>query len=293
MGHTLSPSNYGAVGLLRESIETREIGRRVIKQLISRGATVVDCTVDNASSQGKSLSERVKKANAQKLDIFVSIHFNKTEGAYGSEIYTYKGEPHKEAIYILSELNKLGFTGSGNKPLSRGIKSKPLYVIDHTKAKSMLIEVCFIDSQRDVNLYLANKDRIAQIICDGILQEVSTPIISDKVDSSKPMPKDDRHSIVKLLQSAINAQGFGTIKVDGIFGPGTLGSCPTIKVGARGDITKAAQRMLLLKGMDIGRSGADGIFGLSTKEAVQRYQSHYGLVDDGIIGRNTWSVLFK
>jgi peptidoglycan hydrolase-like protein with peptidoglycan-binding domain len=38
---------------------------------------------------------------------------------------------------------------------------------------------------------------------------------------------------------------------------------------------------------------ADGVFGPGTAQAVQQFQHAHGLKEDGIVGRNTWSLLFS
>ena len=66
---------------------------------------------------------------------------------------------------------------------------------------------------------------------------------------------------------------------------------PTIRKGSRGDDVKYAQEQLLKKGYDVGRSGADGIFGNGTLEAVKSFQRDNGLNADGVVGPRTWEKL--
>ena len=88
-GHTVSGSiGSGASGILDESNETRNVGRRLEEYLQKRGVTVVDCTNDYAATVNENLSKITAMANARNLDLFVSIHFN-SGGGRGSEVYTY------------------------------------------------------------------------------------------------------------------------------------------------------------------------------------------------------------
>lgn len=168
-GHTVSRQpGCGAVGFIDESVETREVGMRVMSLLRQAGHTVVDCTNDYAPSVSSNLSQIVELANKQPLDLFVSIHFN-AGGGQGTEVFTYGGEKHAEAVRVCNALNKFGF-------VNRGIKDgSNLYVVRRSDAKAMLIEVCFVDTKSDVDLYNSvGVDRIAQAICTAITgQEVN------------------------------------------------------------------------------------------------------------------------
>ena len=80
-GHTVSGTvGCGAVGDIDESVEAREVGYALENLLKGAGHTVYDCTNDHADSVGKNLSNIVNMANAQPLDLFVSIHFNSGGG---------------------------------------------------------------------------------------------------------------------------------------------------------------------------------------------------------------------
>ena len=101
-------------------------------------------------------------ANAQPLDLFVSIHFN-SGGGKGSEVFTYGGQRHAEAVAACEKLHALGF-------VNRGVKDgSDLYVIHRTAAKSMLVEVCFVDTASDVDLYhKLGAQRVAEAISEAI-----------------------------------------------------------------------------------------------------------------------------
>ena len=90
-GHTKSGAGSGAIGVLNESIEARNIGYALMNLLRSSGHEVIDCTIDNAPTQSAYLEQVVQLANRQDLDYFISVHLNKTDGAKGTEVYTYKG----------------------------------------------------------------------------------------------------------------------------------------------------------------------------------------------------------
>lgn len=104
-----------------------------------------------------------------------------------------------------------------------------------------------------------------------------------------PREEIDINGWVARLQNECNAQGFSNQVVDNTPGPITLAGCPTIKLGAQGNITKLLQERLNFLGFNCG--AADGIFGENTKAAVIAFQASRGLSQDGIVGPNTWRKL--
>lgn len=175
-GHTVKGFGTGANGFINESEHTRKVGAELKEYLRRNGAKVINCTVDYANSTNESLELTIKLANNQELDWFVSIHFNAGKGE-GVEVYTYEGRQYQDAIDVCKNISNLGFK-------NRGVKSGTgLYVIKKTKAKSMLIEVCFVDSS-DASKYLeVGAKAIAEAIGKALLKNQGTPpnnIIEEK-----------------------------------------------------------------------------------------------------------------
>ena len=165
-GHTISGPGFGAVGIIGESENARIVGYNLMDKFGAAGVSVVDCTIDEAESQSAYLAEAVRKANADNLDWFISIHFNASgdHSGNGVEVYTYEGRQYEDALAVCENIAALGFK-------NRGVKAGTgLYVIRKTKAKSMLIEVCFCDNEHDVSVYGANgPEKVAQAIFDGLI----------------------------------------------------------------------------------------------------------------------------
>ena len=62
------------------------------------------------------------------------------------EVYTYKDRQYPDALDVCTNIAELGF-------VNRGVKAgTDLYVIRKTKAKSMLLEVCFSITSNDAGL---------------------------------------------------------------------------------------------------------------------------------------------
>ena len=51
------------------------------------------------------------------------------------------------------------------------------------------------------------------------------------------------------------------------------------------------QEALMERGYDLGKWGADGIFGKQTLKAVKAFQGDCGIKADGIVGRITYGKL--
>lgn len=164
-GHCLSGANTGAQGLGRkEEYLTREVGNLVETLIRQHGVEVVNCTVDKASNNSESLSLRVKKANSNRCNLFVSIHFNASDGrGNGTEVYIYSKSDitHSIGNKVCSNFEKLGYR-------NRGVKTNPnLYVIKHTSMPAMLIECCFIDNDHDMDRY--NAEKFANAIVNALV----------------------------------------------------------------------------------------------------------------------------
>lgn len=66
---------------------------------------------------------------------------------------------------------------------------------------------------------------------------------------------------------------------------------PTLRRGSSGEYVTLLQTKLIQLGYDVGATGADGKFGDKTAAAVRMFQRDHGLVQDGVVGKNTWAAL--
>lgn len=165
----------GAVGIIHESTEARQVKDEVIRQLKALGHTVYDCTCNNGASQADVLTKIVTACNAHTVDLDVSIHFNSGAGdtagngrTTGVEAYIYStsSKAKDAAENVCALISALGFK-------NRGVKiSTSLYVLRKTKAPAMLIECCFVDDKDDVQLY--DCQSMASAIVHGITGQTYT-----------------------------------------------------------------------------------------------------------------------
>lgn len=108
--------------------------------------------------------------------------------------------------------------------------------------------------------------------------------------SETPSKTSSYDQWVADLQAELNRQYNTGLAVDGLKGPKTLAACPTVRKGAKGNITRLIQKRLNSVGFNLS---TDGIFGSGTHNAVKVFQKNRGLRQDGIVGTNTWNWLLK
>ena len=284
-GHSINCQ--GAADIINEVTEARKVVDRVYEIVKASGKQCYKYH-DTSSSSTQNLVNIVNWHNGFNDGVDVSIHFNAythVDKPMGTEVCYYSNSSLATAV------SKEIATAGGF--IDRGAKQRTgLYFLKHTNKPAILIEVCFVDSVADVNLYRANFERICQAIAKTLIGNIVVPTPTTPAPTPKPAPaptpKPSGDAWVRSLQAELNAQGFrdsngNKLVVDGIVGAKTLSACPTLRIGARGNITKLMQQKIGV--------AADGIFGNNTKQAVINYQKSKGLVADGIVGRNTWRKL--
>lgn len=120
----------------------------------------------------ESPTQKANEANSANADLFVSIHRNSNptpNSASGIEVLVYdaSGLKLEVAQAISEELVDVGYN-------DLGIKERPnLTVLKRTQMPALLVEVGFINSDADNQLFDDEFDAIAQGIADGIMNTVA------------------------------------------------------------------------------------------------------------------------
>lgn len=156
----------GASGFLNEVKEDRQVTKYLIDYLKKLGHIVIDVTPGDCDTNS-DLVFGVSKANTNKVDLFISIHFNAaytTTQSMGCECVTFGDtESNIYATRICDKLSNIGFK-------NRAVKTnKSLYELKNTVMPSVIVEVCFVDSSADATLYnLLTPQKVARAIAEGI-----------------------------------------------------------------------------------------------------------------------------
>jgi N-acetylmuramoyl-L-alanine amidase len=139
----------GACGILDEVDEARLVVEQLADDLRHRGVDVVVFHDDDSRSQNENLNRIVDFHNAQPPhDLDVSCHFNAYEQVskpMGTEVlYVTQKEL---AAQLSAAIASVGFINRGGK------RRDDLFFLNNTIAPAVLLEICFVDSEADADLY--------------------------------------------------------------------------------------------------------------------------------------------
>ena len=154
-------------GAIRDNIMEKDIvldiSKRVEKLLLHKGYGVAMTRTDDSTV---SLQKRVEFSEARKPDIFVSIHVNSSvkPEITGIETHYYRQESLNLAQTIHASM------ASNIKSNDRGLFKSKFYVINHTTAPAVLLEIGFIsnDNERDLLVSDKRKQATAEAIVEGV-----------------------------------------------------------------------------------------------------------------------------
>jgi N-acetylmuramoyl-L-alanine amidase len=150
----------GAAGIIDEVDEARRVVAMVADLLLKNGHSVTEFHDDTSTTQSENLDTIVNFHNSQDRDVDVSVHFN---------AYNPTTEPRgTEVLYLTQEslaTRMAKAIAAGGAFINRGAKyNGGLAFLNGTDKPSILIEVCFVDSEADAQNYT---DRF-NVICKAI-----------------------------------------------------------------------------------------------------------------------------
>jgi N-acetylmuramoyl-L-alanine amidase len=187
----------GAHGIIDEVDEARKVVDHVADELEARGVDVTIFHDNTSQSQNENLNTIVNFHNNVVRDIDVSVHFNafeQREQPVGCEVlYLSQAEL---AGQVSSAIAKCGFINRGAK------KRTDLFFLNKTEMPAILLEVCFVDSQADTDIY----KKQFSMICDAIANALGGK------EGSAPTPPEP----ASLPRVDIEISGEALIYVNGV-----------------------------------------------------------------------------
>ena len=170
----------GASGVLDEVDEARLVVEALADELRIRGIEVVTFHDNTSKDQSTNLNTIVNAHNRETRDLDISVHFNayvETTKPMGCEVLYVSQQTL--AADLSAAIADVGFIDRGAK------KRTDLFFLNNTEMPAVLLEVCFVDSDADAEIY---REQFGSII-DGLAFEL-TGITSD-IDTERP-PRPDR-----------------------------------------------------------------------------------------------------
>ena len=167
----------GAVsGQYKEKDFNLAIGKRVKYHLERHNFQVVE---SREGDTNPSLRERSNKANANKVDISVSIHVNAftDSNAQGFEIFHYLVSNRGKQ---LASCVQKSIISAKLYTKNRGLKTNSLHMTREVIAPAILVEMGFITNKADRNILINKSEEMAIAITKGILSYYETNYIKEK-----------------------------------------------------------------------------------------------------------------
>ena len=149
---------------LDEVNEARRVVECVAEFLREAGVGVETFHDDTSTSQNQNLNTLGNWHNSRQRDLDVSVHFN---------AYQTTSEPRGTECWYITQADlaaqvALAISAAGSFT-NRGPKyTNDLYFLNKTEEPSILIEVCFVDSEADADLYQKNFEPICLAIAETI-----------------------------------------------------------------------------------------------------------------------------
>jgi len=157
---------------LDEVDEARAVCTEVASQLIARRVQVAGPFFDDVStSQNENLERIVDWHNDQERDLDISVHFNAyepTSGERGCEVlYVSQDELAAQLSAAIADAGEF---------IDRGAKhNSGLYFLNHTDMPAVLLEICFVDAQGDIEKYDVHFEDICRAIAGVFVGDTEQP----------------------------------------------------------------------------------------------------------------------
>lgn len=165
IGHNAGVDSGSVTEWVSEDELTKEVGMELISMLEKDGFKVINVTppANEVKSVTDSLNKRISKANEEKVNLFISVHFNSAsnKSAQGTEVFYYNKTDETEKIgkSIIKNFTEYGFK-------DRGLKKANYYVLKNAQVPALLVECAFLVNVNDMTKY--DPYKMAENILKGI-----------------------------------------------------------------------------------------------------------------------------
>jgi N-acetylmuramoyl-L-alanine amidase len=175
----------GASGILDEVTEARKVVEQLAEELRDRGVTVEVFHDDVSTNVSDNLERICDWHNSKDRELDISCHFNayvETTKPMGTEVLYVTQEALAEDLS--AAIASCGF-------IDRGAKYRDdLYVLNNTDMPCVLLEICFVDSEADADMYREQFDTVCSALADTLGGKEGPP--SERPDRPERPERPDR-----------------------------------------------------------------------------------------------------
>lgn len=226
---------------------------------------------------------------------------NQSTSTPSTKSYLSLGDTGSEVKSLQQKLNKLGYKGADRKSLTEDgqFGNNTEYALK-TFQKDTKIE---IDGKAGITTMNAINSKIESLQKPT---EPSTQLIKNaqihlnnftgsKLTPNGKIGAKTKKAFISAIQIALNKDYGYNFSCKGVWGDKTelALSKAILKKGMTGYLITVAEIGMLLNNINPNGVECPGSFGEGLYKAIKKYQANKGLVQDGIIGINTWKSLCK
>ena len=175
----------GACGIIREHEEAVRVVNQLAIELQHCGVDVRTYEDTISTTQNENLNRLVDWHNAQgSHDLDISVHFNAFEQCskpMGCEVWYYSAKTL--AAKLSAAIAEVGFIDRGAKQTS------DLFFLSHTSETAVLLEICFVDSEADCEIY-QNPGNFKET-CINLAEALSGEEVTPEPPEPEPEPDDE------------------------------------------------------------------------------------------------------
>lgn len=161
----------GAAGIIDEVDEARKVVEALAAALVERGVAVTIFHDDTSQSQNENLWTITDFHNACDRELDISVHFNAFEQRsqpVGTEVWYVT--QHDLAMHLSAAMASVGFI---DRNLTGEKYTDGLHFLNQTTMPSVLLEVCFVDSAADCDIYEENFEALIEALADELSGETA------------------------------------------------------------------------------------------------------------------------